>query len=39
MLKSVGSYIVAIAENAEELLYAFSIKANTVMLRNNAKKM
>ena len=38
MLRSVGSYIVAIAENAEELLYAFRIKANTAMLRNNAKK-
>ena len=38
MLRSVGSYIVAIAENAEELLYAFRIKANTAMLRSNSKK-
>lgn len=35
MLKNVGSHIVAIADNAEELLYAFKIKASTAMLRNN----
>ena len=38
MLRSVGSYVVAIADNAEELLYAFRIKANTAMLRSNSKK-
>ena len=37
MLKNAGSHIVAIADNAEELLYAFKIKASTAMLRNNVK--
>ena len=37
MLRSAGSRIVAIADNAEELLYAFKIKASTAMLRNNVK--
>lgn len=38
MLRNVGSYVVAIADNAEELLYAFRIKANTAMLRSSSKK-
>ena len=37
MLRNAGSHIVAIADNAEELLYAFKIKASTAMLRNNVK--
>lgn len=37
MLRKAGSHIVAIADNAEELLYAFKIKASTAMLRNNVK--
>ena len=37
ILRNVGSHIVAIADNAEELLYAFKIKASTAMLRNNVK--
>lgn len=37
MLRNAGSYIVAIADNTEELLYAFKIKADTAMLRNTAK--
>ena len=37
MLRNAGSHIVAIADNAEELLYVFKIKASTAMLRNNVK--
>ena len=37
MLRNAASHIVAIADNAEELLYAFKIKASTAMLRNNVK--
>ena len=37
MLIKAGSHIVAIADKAEELLYAFKIKASTAMLRNNVK--
>lgn len=37
MLRNVGSYIVAIADSVEELLYAFKIKASKAMLRNSTE--